>query len=66
MIKVVGDPFERNTLREILDSIESQSEETGRINEKDDIVMAMEAYNDFKIKFKRNIRFDPKVRIFCK
>ena len=67
MINVVRDPYERNHLRQVLDSIqwtfESQSQETEEI---DNVDMAMKAYNDYKIKYKENIRFDPKAKNFGK
>ena len=67
MINVVRDPIERNDLRQVLDSIqwtfERQSQETEEI---DDVAMAMKAYNDYKIKYKENIRFDPKAENFGK
>ena len=67
VINVVRDPYERNHLRQVLDSIqwtfESQSQETEEI---DNVVMAMKAYNDYKIKYKENIRFDPKAKNFGK
>ena len=67
MIKVVREPTERHDLRQVLDSIqwtfESQSQETEEI---DNVAMAMKAYNDYKIKYKENIRFDPKAKNFGK
>ena len=67
MINVVRDPTERHELRQVLKSnqliFERQSQETEEI---DDVAMAMKAYNDYKIKYKENIRFDPKAKNFGK
>ena len=63
MISVVEDPFERNDLRHILDSIDNESQETGGTAE---ILILMKAYNDYKIQYKKNIGFDPKNQNFCK
>ena len=67
MINVVRDPTERHELRQVLKSnqliFERQSQETEEI---DDVAMAMKAYNDYKIKYKENIRFNTKVSNFGK
>ena len=67
MISVVQDPRERNYLRQVLDSIDTETQETGRTDEADEIViLAMKAYNDYKIQYKKNIGFDPNPQNFCK
>ena len=67
MISVVQDPRERNYLRQVLDSIDTESQESGETAEADDIVIiAMKAYNDYKIQYKKNIGFDPKAQNFFK
>ena len=66
MINEKRDSNERIRLRNILESIEDQSQESGQLDEKDGLTRAEEAYNAFKIKYKNNIGFDPKARNLCK
>ena len=67
VISVVQNPRERNDLRKVLDSIDIESQENGRTDETDDIVtLAMNAYNTYKIKYKKNIGFDPQAWELCK
>ena len=67
MISVVQDPRERDYLRQVLDSIDTESQETGGTAEADEIlILAMKAYNEYKIQYKKNIGFDLKSKNFCK
>ena len=59
-------PSEKNELRDILESIKSQTSRSKQQIEKDDLKPLVEAYNFYKTSYGENIQFDPSARNFCK
>ena len=54
---------EKENLKEILNSVKSQSKQR-RLNE--ELTLPVEAYNGYKTNYGRNIQFDPTAENFCK